>query len=199
MMHKLVLVGKSTFAQLSIGVKIGPTLAKIAGTDDGLFDDEFAEARFAFHIGAFMNIRPTEKISFPPELLYSSKGFHDGDGSEANIHLNYLAIPIMFRYHLFSKLELEVGPEIGLKLSAKSKTGNQNIDLGDLFNKDFDLGIDAGFIFDVTESIHLGLRYNYGLTSIINIQITDDQGNSLGEVNFKNRVVYLSIGYKIIK
>jgi opacity protein-like surface antigen len=187
--------GFANAQEVKFGVKGGINLSTLTG------DIEEASSKVGFQVGAFAEIKLTEKFSIQPELLYSAQGvkteFNDMDGSEENkINLGYLNIPVMAKYYVAEKFSLEAGPQVGFLLSAKNDFSSfdgedsfsKNIDIKDNF-KSIDFGVNFGAGYDFTENLSAGLRYNLGLSNILE--------NEAGD-NFKqkNSVFSLSVGYK---
>jgi opacity protein-like surface antigen len=112
------------------------------------------------------------------------------------IKADYLNIPLMLKYGVTDKLFLEFGPQLGFLLSAKSKieetydgeTYSEEQDIKDSF-KSIDFGLNFGVSFDVAENIMIGVRYNLGLSNII------DEEDS-GDDKLQNAVFSLSVGYR---
>ena len=101
----------------------------------------------------------------------------------------------MFRYAIFNKFGLEVGPQIGFLLSANSEikeTFNGESETSDQDFKDsvksIDFGLNFGASYDVSENIIIGARYNLGLSNI---------NNEDGDANKINNTVFsFSLGYR---
>ena len=154
-----------------------------------------------FHIGGFVDIKISEKFSFQPELLYSTQGSKfsenlsfEGDvyNVDATLKMAYISIPVMFKYYVADKFNLEAGPQIGFLTSCKMKVEAMGLseteDVKDSFESiDFGLNIGAGY--DFTEKLSAGVRYNFGLSNVAKTEAGDD-------TEIKNSVFSLSVGYK---
>src|SRR5690606_6511134 len=108
----------SNAQEIKFGAKAGLNISNQTG------DIENTKSLIGFHIGGFAEIKFTEKFAFQPELLYSLQGakydFSEEDFTEeSTLKLNYLNIPLMFKYYATESLFVEAGPQIGLLLSAK--------------------------------------------------------------------------------
>lgn len=164
--------------ETKFGVKAGMNLSNITGdnTDEN-------DMKVGFHAGAFVNIGVSDKFSVQPEILYSMQGAKDNDGS---LDLSYLNIPIMARYLIAEKFSLEAGPQIGILMSAKSKSdGGGDVDVKDFLNTT-DIGIGVGAAYDITENIGVGLRYTLGVSNI----------NKEGDDSNNNSNIGISLGYR---
>jgi hypothetical protein len=54
-------------------------------------------------------------------------------GNEVNLNLNYINIPLIFQYMYDNGFRLQAGPQLGVLVSAKSKTNNSESDVKDDF------------------------------------------------------------------
>ncbi|MEZ0129910.1 porin family protein [Flavobacterium sp. LBUM151] len=120
-----------------------------------------------------------------------SGGFYTGD---ITFKLSYINVPVMFKYYVAEKFNIEAGPQIGFLTSAKTTTkldgfsGEHDMDVKDMFESiDFGLNLGAGYNF--TEHFSVGARYNLGLSNIAKTESGDN-------TKLHNSVFSLSVGYK---
>lgn len=227
----------TTFAQdVKFGAKAGINIANLSGdypTTSGEYLTVDTGAITSFHFGGFVEIPLSEKFKFAPELLLSRQGNEiETAGAVWNPptqtyqtisftqtpSLLYLNIPMMFKYEVIKKLHIELGPQIGFLLSAKSKWEYTNADAPsenssttvDLLNdgiysfggdqifvekgmKRTDFSINLGTSYDITQNFFVQFRYTAGLVSV-------DEKSQVGEeiksLNLKNNVLQLSAGYR---
>lgn len=164
--------------EVKFGIKAGLNLADWSGDDADQID-----SKIAFHAGGFAEIKLADKFALQPELLYSAQGGKT-DGGTYNV--NYINIPLMAKYYAIDKFSIEAGPQIGFLMSAKTKPDNgDSQDIKDEL-KSTDFGINLGLGYNFTDNISAGLRYNLGLS-----QVVDSSGTDI-----KNNVFSLSVGYK---
>jgi opacity protein-like surface antigen len=199
-MKKIILTVSAVFAfgfmnaqETKFGVKGGVNFATITG------DVEDVSMKVGFNVGGFVEIKVSDKFSVQPELLFSTQGAKQeesgaGFQSKYKLNLGYLNIPLMAKYYVADKFSLEVGPQIGFLVNAKSKfelTSDGTTVSGDEDVKDDFESVDFGFNFgtgyDFTENLSANVRYNLGLTNIVK-----DSGND----KINNSVLSLSLGYK---
>jgi len=172
------------------GAKAGVNLATLTGEDsDG------AETRTSIHAGMFVEFKITDKFSIQPELLYSAKGtkasgFIEGIQADIVMKLNYIEIPVMFRYYVVDKFSLEAGPYVGFIAAAKMKVdtsmGGGTADIKDTI-KSTDFGLGVGASYDVLDNLFINFRYSMGLSEV---------GDSGSGDDIKNSVVQFGLGYK---
>jgi opacity protein-like surface antigen len=198
----LVLAMSFTYGQKAhFGIKGGLNSSNFIGDTDGV---DF-KSRIGFNVGAFATIKLSEKITLQPEILYSTQGAKVSNVTmiimediltlaDIKVNLSYINVPVMIKYYVADKLNLEVGPQIGFLTSAESSThydvSNQTVDddIKDSFES-VDFGLNFGAGYDFTKNISAGIRYNLGLANISKTESGDDS-------KIENSVFSLSIGYK---
>jgi len=178
---------------VQFGAKAGVNFASINGDDTEEFD-----MRTSFHVGAVAEFLFSERFSLQPELIYSSQGAKMSDeGFDFTIKLNYINLPIMAKYYVTEGLSLEVGPQFGLLLSAKAKSEfdgeSEEEDIKDDLN-DFDFGINFGAGYKLENGLSFTARYNYGFSNL-----ADSGSEDIGDTNFNNGVIQLSVGFNFKK
>jgi hypothetical protein len=180
-----------TFAQddssdssgIHFGVKGGVNFSSLSG--DGLED---FDGRTGYHFGAVVNIGLSEKFFIQPEVLYSTQGnVYKESGEKATVNLNYINVPIMAGYQIVDGLIVQAGPQIGFNIVAKITDNNsdEETDVDDVKTIDFGMGFGAQYKIDF--GLFFQARYTLGLSNIIE--------ENIFEVNRKNRVISLSVGY----
>ncbi|MRX69327.1 Opacity protein [Flavobacterium resistens] len=206
-MKKIILTAFAVFLcgfvkaqEIKYGIKGGLNVANLS-------ENFYASnsPKTGFHIGGFAQIRLSEKFVFQPEVLFSTQGtkvdnasIYDGQnryfGSVIQ-NLNYINVPLMFKYYAIEKFSIEAGPQIGFLTSETTKievhgVNETKIDANNSY-KNFDFGLNLGVGYDITKNITVGTRYNLGLS---NIGKTVVEG--YGPPKAHNRVFSLSVGYK---
>jgi hypothetical protein len=198
----LILTIGLAFAQnTQFGLKGGLNVANLNGT--GWVELSNTSPIISFHVGGFVEIKLSDKISIQPELLYSLQGCkysielrQNDDPNEPPINadvvssLSYINIPVMFKYYVIEKFSLEAGPQLGVLVSSKVKsdlTGQPSSVYNNISGyNSFDYGVNFGAGYDISEKLSTGIRYNLGLCDI-------DKSTSVT----KNRVLSLSMCYKL--
>jgi opacity protein-like surface antigen len=191
-MKKLFLFTLMTFSLTSfqaqndnIGLKAGVNYANLTNFDEGY------SGRIAYHFGLIAELTITEKFSVQPEILYSKLGsqFKDGD-NKATLSENYLSVPLLFKYNFSEKTSIEVGPYLGLLLTAKNKGKME----GESFEEDViqgfnqtDFGYAFGVTYNISNNIFASLRYNLGTKNVIKDS----------EEKINNSAFQLSLGYNL--
>lgn len=178
-MKKLILlVAVALFAfnvnaqDVTFGAKAGVNFASLGGDDaDGL------DSRTSFHVGGVVNIGISEKFSVQPEVVYSSQGASEGD---YDLKMDYLNIPVLAQIEVADGFSVEVGPQIGILLSADA----DGEDVKEFF-KSSDFSGAVGLNYALASGLNFGARYNLGLGNILD-----------GDGDLKNNVFQFSIGYR---
>lgn len=179
-----------TYAQVNYGVKAGVNFANLNLSEDVEIWDPATLT--GFNAGVFVNAELAENFSVQPELFYSGQGsvvFEEGDAS-VKYKLGYLSLPVLARYQFWEGFRLEVGPQLGLLLSAKQiaeGTGEDGeIDIKDE-NKSIDFGLAGGASYQLPVGVGIFARYYTGLTDI--------SDNSDSDVSVKNNVASVGLTY----
>lgn len=166
----------------SIGARAGLNLAK--ETASGGSGSVSLNTRTSFLLGGYATILFNDNLGLQPELFYSSLGATSGSDVEK---LNYISLPIFFRYNVNENVHFLLGPQISILMSAKDKVGGTTTDVKGNFNST-DLGIVPGVGVDFGK-FNAGLRYALGLSNIAK--------NAPSGYSLKNNVFQIVVGYKI--
>ncbi|RRQ49935.1 PorT family protein [Maribacter algicola] len=184
------------------GVKGGLNYSSIVGDlTDGL------KFRFSGHGGIFVEIDFSEKFKLQPELLYSSQGFQystdlaaiqtNGSVGEendfrTNVQLNYLMIPILGKFALNDRIDLEFGPQFGFLLNQVIK----NKDLNQDSNLERRSSISGDFQLDYGAAVGLGLKLNdnFSVSPRFYIGLRNRLNALQGAQNY-NAAIQLSLNY----
>jgi hypothetical protein len=185
-------LGTAAYAQIEFGIKAGPMLSNTITQDYDTISFERPNPRFSYVLGAFAMIELSEKLTLQPELLYANKGtgaFDQRFDRPEGFH--YLNLPILLQYNLLRSLKVGIGPEFGLLLNKDLPTVN-----------DFDLGINFGVSYMLSDRWMVDIRYNSGVTDVSDVEL----GGLLDPVTMEpvpinpkttNRSWQLTVGYLI--
>jgi len=182
-MKKAILIFAVLLAPRVIHAQIGIGLGIKAGANwaDQAAENIDIKTATDFHVGAYVNLNLSEKFGITPEVLYTAYG---STWDELKVDLDYIAIPVMFRYKPISLLSIEAGPQFSLLTKAEVE-GEGNVK-DQLKNNDFGLAFGAG--------LHLPLGFNAGARYVLGFTDIDDvSGESI-----KNRTFQLYVGWTIL-
>ncbi len=189
-MKKIILVFSTIFLititskaqDANVGIKAGTNFTKIDG-------QSFKEGyKTSFQGGLFMEIDFNKKIGIQPEFLYSQTKSENTSATlpftfqNSDVNLNYLTIPILFRYKIANVLVLNVGPQNSFLLN---KSENKLVGGSEPFkSSDFAMigGAQLNFRY-----LRIYGRYAIGLNNI----------NDLSESNkWKSQQIQFGLGFK---
>lgn len=151
-----------TAQHTNIGIKGGLNAFTIKSDNDN-----DAETKLGYHIGLIGHIHISDQFALQPELVYSVQGArYTVAGEDANLHLNYFNVPLIFQYMFDNGFRLQAGPQLGFLASAKAEVDGNDTDVKDSFEKmDVGLGLGASYVNPVS-NFGVDFRYNVGLTNI---------------------------------
>ncbi|WP_264536823.1 porin family protein [Flavobacterium sp. N1736] len=152
------------------GIKGGFNMSNFLSDENEATDKNML---YGFNAGVYATLPISDFVAIQPEILFTTKGseleydnaFATGN---AKFKLNYIEVPLLVRVNITKNFNVQAGGYASYLVSSKV-TGsgdfdfNEDVDTDDL-NK-FDAGIAAGIGVDFSP-ISVGLRYNYGLTTI---------------------------------
>lgn len=184
------------------GVKGGFNYSSIVGDlTDGL------KFRFSGHGGIFMEIDFSEKFKLQPELSYSSQGFQystdlaaiqtngvvgEDNDFRTNVQFNFITVPILGKFALNDRIDLEFGPQFGFLLNQVTKIK----DLDQRINVERRAVISGDFQLDYGAAVGLGLKLNdnFSVSPRFYIGLRNRLNALQGAQNY-NAAIQLSLNY----
>lgn len=170
----------------SFGPKVGYNNAELKGSSFKDFHEN--NSIKGMHIGVFAEVR-FNKFAIQPEVYYSTQGgkwnvgLNEG-AVEHNFNLEYINVPLMFKYYLTNGIAIEAGPQAGFLTNSDMKFSD--LDPSSSKFNDFDFSLNAGLSINLPLNLVVSARYNAGLTSVVDHP----------DVDWKNKVLRLSLGYR---
>jgi len=184
----LSVISVAVIAQVTVGLKAGTNITNFSGGD---FDEVKKKAIVGFHGGGYLNFS-LGAISLQPEILFSTQGARiDSVSGSYDWKVNYLTVPVMFKYRSAGGFYLEAGPQFGFKLSEEVKYKTI-----DAFATDLDLSAGIGLGFQSSGGFGIGARYLAGLSKVGDFDPSESGGI---DPDFKNSVLQLGVFFKISK
>ncbi len=205
-------------AQAQFGIKGGLSMSDVKYDISGT-KGNFG-SKTGMHIGMTYGFQMGDQFVIEPGLLYVQKGYEsesDGGGvfypTKTTTKLNYLEIPLLFKYNINIGGSRGRGPKNSIFIAAGPYTsfgvgGNyrHEIDTGGTEKwieesgikygsddssdiKSLDFGIQAGIGFQMASGIIIGASYDLGLS---NITPVEDLG-----IDQKNTAILVSLGYQM--
>jgi hypothetical protein len=181
-MKKLIIAASAVIFSISasaqhtsFGFKGGLNISDFSDDSDVNF-----KSRTSFHLGGLAHIHLTRNFALQPELVYSEQG---AKISSVEYRFNYLNIPVLLQYMAGNGFRIQTGPQLGLLVSGKAKSGNTTVDIKDELKKaDFAWSIGASYLSPAR--VGIDVRYNLGISNL-------DEGEDL-----KNNVFQLGVFYQ---
>ena len=208
----LIIMG-SAKAQVSYGVQAGVNIANFKGEALNSLNNVVdltngfinTKSKTGFHVGGYVNIPVTDKISFEPGVQYSQKGYAmKGDlkidalkflgvNASAKVQAHYIDMPLVLKAEVAKGLSIYAGPQISylVKNNFQVNTSvlgisllNKKLNLTNNFNR-MDIGLAGGVGYKFDNGFNVKAGYDYGLSKL------DKNDN----VKAYNRVVKVSVGF----
>ncbi len=174
-------------AQIHFGIKAGYNLANLPSSPA----QPSVSSKSDFNAGVLASIPLFSSCSLQPEIMYSGQGdAFNTTYLSGKSNLDYLNVPVLFKYQHSSGLFAETGPQIGFLLSAKAYAAGVTFD-----NKSTTESLDFSWAFGIGYKLPLGLgidaRYNLGLSNLAKGPFFDG--------TFKNSVFQFGLFYMFSK
>ncbi|MBA5793881.1 PorT family protein [Flavobacterium sp. xlx-214] len=171
---------------LTFGIKAGYNNAELKGANFREFHE--GNSINGFHAGVFAELR-FNKFAIQPEVYYSSEGgkwkmFENDKVVDHDFDLHYVNVPLILKYYITNGLAIEAGPQAGFLTASKMKFSD--LDPNSPKFNDFDFSVNVGLSVNLPLNLMLSARYNAGLTNVVDHP----------DVDWKNRVMQLSLGYR---
>jgi len=172
-------------AQTTFGLKGGVNYPSWKISLNGLEVNTSKSTKYV--VGGFLNYALNESVSIQPEILYQVMGT-----MADSVDLNYISIPLLFKFAVTDILYVEAGPQLGVLLGASSKS-DTSVKKNNFNTTDLQFVFGGGI--KLTEKIHAGFRYGYGLSNILSsTSKVEFQGTGLNSI-FKNNSLSVVLSY----
>ena len=189
--------------KIRFGERAGLNISSINFDDSDDFGE--VESRTGFHIGGFLEIPISKKLSIQPEIIFSTQGFVIPEReifdvvtplSELKNNYDYLNIPIIVKFYVYEGFSIQAGPQFSFLTSAEQEstndfTGTISQDVSEFINN-VDFGLNFGLGYQLGFGLFIDIRYNLGLRDVF----VFENPNSPTETFGRNRVFQISAGYK---
>ena len=193
---------KKEHHSIGIGIKAGLNFANVTNASS-----INSSTRAGFHVGAFFSTDPKRILGSHTELLYSRHGFnYKNDTVNGSVNLDYLMFTQMIAINITKYFQIQLGGTTSYLLNVKTdssrySTGNASADkLLSYYNR-FDYGFAGGIEIHPIAGLLIGARYclsfaNLYKQSSFTVTGTGQPSFAPPNINFKNNVVQLSVGYR---
>ncbi len=169
----------TTFAQgIDVGIKAGANFATLTDVSD-------VSTRTGLVLGAFATIKFSDKMAIQADLLYSQQGAK-GDNGASDLELDYIIFPVVFKYYIVKRLNIQAGPQFGNVVNDNlNSTGFESFDVSGV----------VGIGVDLPLNIRVTGRYSFGLSDISFIDVFN--GTSF-DTSARNSVFSLTAGFSFL-
>ena len=136
-------LGSANAQDVKFGVKGGLDLVSAKVTGGGSL------SATGFYLGGFAEFGLSDKIVFQPGLNYHT-------ASEDGANLDFVSLPVLFKYNVAEKINIIAGPSMYYSMDADDSDKTR-------FN------LDLGASYDITENLFVDRRYSLGLTGDVKV------------------------------
>jgi len=158
------------------GIKAGLNISSL-DVKEGV---DFA-SKAGLYLGGLAHVHLSPHFAVQPELVYSQQGGKDGSDKW---NINYINVPVLLQYMAGNGFRLQTGPQLGIKASAKIKTGDVEVENNDVSTLDLSWALGASYIG--ASGLGVDARYNIGLSNV------DDASSPI----VRNRVFQVGLFYQ---
>lgn len=157
------------------GIKGGVNLSNFGA------DAEDTDMATSFYAGVSLDIPMKGIFHLQAEALYSEEGADD-------LSVTYLRMPVMGKFYIGNNFNVQVGPVLGAKLSAKAELGDEELNsAAEKSFKALDYGAAAGLSYEFKMGLVVDARYYLGLENIVKSDSSD---------KITNNSIQLGLGYR---
>ncbi len=201
----MILATGASMAQktFTFGPKIGVDFTHFWGKETKSFWGY--KGMFNYQAGIFFEYRFSDKLAIAPEVVFAAQGdkfkysyktydehsnvVDEREGTHTD-HVNYINVPVLFKYYVCPSLSVDLGPQFGVNVYSKYTSALDNgeeesntVDMKDQTNA-FDFGVALGLTYNIAKDVFVQGRYTLGVTSVF-------EGQPI-----KNGNAQIAIGYR---
>jgi len=161
---------------LGLGVKLGANFANVSSDD---FD---VSSKTSWHGGFYANIGFSEKWGVTGEVLWSAQG---AELDNAEFNTNFIAVPVMLRWHVIDLISVEAGPVFNFLTSAEQ----DGVDIKDELT-------DPSYSGALGALVHLPLGFNGGVRYVLGMTDLFEDEREAKDATFQIYVGWTILGAK---
>lgn len=184
---------ESTESRFNFGGRLGISTSHIDG------DGYTGFRKFGLGAGLFTNLDISPKVNVQLEMLYIQKGSRRNDTLAFNyyrIALNYIQVPLMFRFN-YSRFLIEVGPSFGVLVGDSEEDFNGEVNQSVFGWHRFETSINIGMHFSITEQLSSNVRYSRSILPVSDEVQVDPRFGLIGGAY--NEVIEFNLFYTVFK
>ncbi|PSR54752.1 hypothetical protein AHMF7605_15185 [Adhaeribacter arboris] len=201
------LISPVCYSQKNFGVKAGINVTRLEVNEAYTLK---IKNRLGYHLGVWKESTFSPKVFLRTELFYTLKGGRYSDtltlpfASETSringtLIYNYLTLPLLLGYQLNSKTAVFLGPEFSLLIVPLNREdGGKAHNMKHILRYNgLDMGLTAGFRYNLNAKLSADLRYTYGFSTILQYEVTDAQGNTYLPKQSHNQAAQLGLSFRL--
>jgi hypothetical protein len=167
----------SAQSKASLGIKAGANFSTWTGPEMLGVD-----IRTSYHAGVFGRVPVNNHFQLQPEILFSNEGTTI---PEVDVVIQYIKIPLLFRYQHTSGFHAEAGPQLGFRVKATMVYDNApKEDAKNVINP-METSLATGLGFQWSPNWDISLRYNAGISLV-----------GEGDGKIRNNTIGISLAYQ---
>ncbi|GLR15761.1 outer membrane beta-barrel protein [Portibacter lacus] len=179
------------FSQYALQIEGGVNHGKVAVTQTDIYQHENIT-------GGYLSLMPqyslNNRMNLRSEFQFSIEGLGFENGYKHNLY--YVRVIPGVELKVLGPLSVLGGLNIGYIATTGGCTGGSSFKIPKGTYKSSDLGLLTGINYTMNK-FNLAVKYNFGLTSIIDINVTDVEGIVVDQGLGKNRFLQVGLGYRI--
>ncbi|MCD4744815.1 MAG: PorT family protein [Bacteroidales bacterium] len=122
------------------------------------------------YAGGYVNLYFTEKSSFQMEIDFIQKGSRKNpdtlDFSSYLLRINYVELPLHYRYDFHKRMTLEIGLSYGVLINNYEEVNGLEHDAGYGNFKRGDLSFSFGLFYSITDRLRFNIRYANSILAV---------------------------------
>jgi hypothetical protein len=188
---------------IGIGIKAGLNFTNVTGTSSISNSSETG-----YQVGLFLDPSSKSILSSRTELLFSHQGYNYATGqTTGKVFLDYIVLAQLMSINITRFFQIQLGTQIAYLTNAKVDSTSQSVgnayadEILNYYNR-IDFGFSGGLEVRPFMGIIVGARYNLSLTNLYKIpsststQPPPSYIPSTGDINFKNNLLQIYVGYR---
>ena len=161
----LLCLGLTSLSQeFNGGILAGLAASEISG------DRLAGPNKAGIYAGAYVNRYFSQRSSFQMELDFIQKGSRSNPDSTNNyesylLRLNYIELPVHYRYDFIERASLETGLSLGVLIHSYEEANGYEWVSGPDF-KPIDLSFNIGLFYSILENLRINVRYSNSILAV---------------------------------
>lgn len=161
-------------------------------------DSHIFNPMLSFNINGFIGYRSNGRFGLSAEPGFIRKGGRASENlGNYRLELNYIQMPLLTDWYLTDKWMISIGPEFAYLIKAVAKSKNFSNNITDNYDYKFEVSGLVGVTYSIGKHTDLGVRYNHGITRVLETTWTDMSGIQTGVSREYNQYFQFLLTFKI--